>query len=83
MNSYTSNEKDFFYKLIISRYYMTTPIKSFRDKKYFARMSLIKCNILTTLVKKRLNHVSLFSIENDIAELLSEIIQPKYRLKIL
>lgn len=49
---------------------MTTPIKSFRDKKYFARMSLIKCNFLTTLVKKRLNHVSLFSIENDIAELL-------------
>ena len=62
---------------------MTTPIKSFRDKKYFDRMSLIKFNILTTLVKKRLNHVSLFSIENDIAELLSEIIQPKYRLKIL
>lgn len=62
---------------------MTTPIKSFRDKKYLAKMSLIKYNFLTNLVKKRLNHVSLFFAENDIAELLSEMMQPKYRLNVL
>ena len=73
----------FFTNLVISRYYMRTPIKSFRDKKYLAKMSLIKYNFLTNLIKKRLNHVSLFFAENDIAELLSEMMQPKYRLKVL